>query len=52
MRQVWEYKVVQFAGRSENEQLNALGAEGWELVAVIFSNISWYYLKRPKQGTA
>jgi len=47
VRQVWEYKVVRFAGRSESEQLNALGAEGWELVAVIFSKISWYYLKRP-----
>jgi len=29
VRQVWEYKVVRFAGRSESEQLNALGAEGW-----------------------
>lgn len=32
MKQTWEYKVVQFAGRSENEQLNSLGTDGWELV--------------------
>lgn len=49
VRQMWEYKVVRFAGGSENEQLNTLGAEGWELVAVIFSKISWYYLKRPNR---
>jgi hypothetical protein len=56
-RKVWEYKVgvAQINGvPSVQDQLNELGAEGWELVAV--ENISTpappsavYYLKRAKE---
>lgn len=45
--QKWEYKCVAIvgAGESTTRQLNALGNEGWELVAV--ASIVWHYFKRP-----
>ena len=45
-RAVWEYKVEN--GLSE-EQINQLGSEGWELVAVSSTNNQSYeFFKRPK----
>lgn len=41
----WEYQVTPPSGGLE--QLNALGDEGWELVAV---DEYWCYLKRPKSA--
>lgn len=53
-RPAWEYKVLygkQLQGyggaKSEEEGLNKLGADGWELVGVIGLE-PYYYLKRPK----
>lgn len=46
--QKWEYKVVV---RVKDDELNILGAEGWELVAVTFNEYgqpSAFYFKRPK----
>jgi hypothetical protein len=40
---MWEYKVVTSAGYLDEQDLNALGKEGWELVAV-FENT--FYFKR------
>lgn len=31
----WEYKHLRQAGAPTEEALNALGAEGWELVSVV-----------------
>jgi hypothetical protein len=47
--QKWEYKVVELAGPSEEResQLNRLGEQGWELVAIV-NAYDWYYLKRLK----
>ena len=52
MSRVWEYKVVSlpFAeANKEEELLNRLGQERWELVSVQYynNNTSFYYLKRP-----
>jgi hypothetical protein len=54
-RPVWEYKVLygmqvyDYGGaKSEQEGLNKLGAEGWELVTVLPGVHPGYYLKRPK----
>ena len=52
----WEYKVVR-SSRKVEERLNALGAEGWELVSVCYDSAGYnYYLKRPmatkKKSTA
>jgi len=44
--QKWEYKVLDAA--NEN-QLNELGAEGWELIAVTidsYNGVRRFYLKR------
>jgi hypothetical protein len=56
-RKVWEYKVgaVPVMGISSvQDQLNQLGAEGWELVAVenvgtLTAPAAVYYLKRAKE---
>lgn len=58
----WEYKIlrVQFDRTSNNDDvvesgLNKLGAEGWELTAVILpfrSATPIYYFKRQKEGDA
>jgi len=32
---VWEYKFVQYTGGGSEGALNALGKDGWELVAVV-----------------
>jgi hypothetical protein len=53
-RQTWEYRlfVPVAPGPSLQDQMNQLGAEGWELVAVRDDVISPYrvvcYFKRPK----
>jgi lipopolysaccharide export system protein LptC len=46
-RSIWEYKIVQ--GTADDAQLNQLGSEGWELLAVAVANdqVS-YYFKRAK----
>ena len=45
-KQRWEYKVIVQSATSE-EELNALGAEGWELVGVIgLPDTSQFYFKR------
>lgn len=46
--QKWEYKVAM--GISEQE-LNAMGLQGWELVSVVqseFEKVRRFYFKRPK----
>ena len=43
--QKWEYKVVH--GWLPEEDLNKLGAEGWELVTYIYESND-YIFKRPK----
>lgn len=50
----WEYKVVNIRrkrGDSDEDQLNALGAQGWELVEV-FVNGNIAYLKRRLEWSA
>ncbi|HEY8446680.1 MAG TPA: hypothetical protein VIL01_06185 [Thermomicrobiales bacterium] len=45
MQTTWEYRMV---GAVSEEELNALGAEGWELVAVSGYGVDpTLYLKRP-----
>jgi hypothetical protein len=59
--QKWEYRVVLAksgmlkTGTNLTEQLNELGNEGWELIAVLNAghslgtNVNYFLLKRPKQ---
>jgi hypothetical protein len=54
--QAWEYRSLQFAYPGlEGDKLKAvndLGAEGWELVTAIqtdMNNYGYLYFKRPKQ---
>jgi hypothetical protein len=46
--QKWEYKVIR--GELSEDQLNTLGAEGWELIAVTGTSAGYFdvytYLKR------
>lgn len=44
--QKWEYKRVEGC---DEEDLNKLGAEGWELVATLSVGSCWFIFKRPKQ---
>lgn len=46
----WEYMVLE--ERAEREQLDALGAEGWELVAVVSPAhfVFHYFFKRQARG--
>jgi hypothetical protein len=46
----WEYMVLE--ERAEREQLDALGAEGWELVAVVSPAhfVFHYFFKRQVRG--
>lgn len=51
----WEYKIS-YSERYTVERLDEIGAEGWELVSVVFKHTSaagndyfTYYFKRPKQ---
>jgi len=43
-RPVWEYSY----NRCRQEELNAAGAQGWELVAVTAGNVEYCYFKRAK----
>ena len=52
--QAWEYRIVYLVSAQEPETLTGLGAEGWEVVAVL----AWpapftakVYLKRPRTTT-
>lgn len=52
-RQKWEYRVVTRILASEGlmaeDEINALGAEGWELAGVVSGPESaTYYFKRPR----
>jgi hypothetical protein len=47
-KQRWEYKVIVQNAVSE-EELNALGAEGWELVGVVaLPETTQFYFKRAR----
>ncbi len=50
MQQSWEYHVEMIQGGITPALLNQLGAEGWELAAVVpardGSNTNYYYFKR------
>lgn len=45
----WEYKAVnQGSPYPDEKELNALGAQGWELVSVVETNGQYYLFKRAK----
>jgi len=45
---VWEYKHLAAETAPDETELNALGAEGWELVGVVPTPTAVHcYLKRP-----
>jgi hypothetical protein len=47
-KQRWEYKVILQSVASE-EELNALGAEGWELVGIVaLPETAQFYFKRAR----
>ena len=46
-RTTWEYKRTGIASQTGEQELNQLGAQGWELVSVS-ENATIFYLKRPK----
>lgn len=53
-KQRWEYKVVSRTAdedaHSSEAELNALGEDGWELVALVHgSSTAQFYLKRPRR---
>ena len=55
-RERWEYKVISQTTADNphvvEEALNALGKDGWELVATVpLSNVVQFYLKRPRGGS-
>ena len=50
--QKWEYKLVE--GWQTNDQLSALGNEGWELVSTevgVGNHNMAFYFKRPVRNT-
>jgi len=48
-RTEWQYKVLIPAEPLSEEQLNALGKEGWELAAVLTKGrATYFYFKRMK----
>jgi hypothetical protein len=47
-KQRWEYKVI-FQSALSEEELNAQGAEGWELVGLVaLPENTRFYFKRPR----
>jgi Domain of unknown function (DUF4177) len=47
-KQRWEYKMI-FQGAMSEEELNALGAEGWELVGLVaLPENTRFYFKRAR----
>jgi hypothetical protein len=49
IREAWEYSVIELSYYEYHEsELNELGKEGWELVAIVTSPGTWpsAYLKR------
>jgi Domain of unknown function (DUF4177) len=47
-KQRWEYKVI-VQGAVTEEELNALGADGWELVGVVaLPERTQFYFKRAR----
>jgi hypothetical protein len=48
MKQTWEYQVITANPNQLMSQMNKLGAEGWELVAVSGDGPVFAYLKRPQ----
>jgi hypothetical protein len=47
----WQYKTVGLSPGNREEQMNALGADGWEVITYIPGE-NLLYLKRPKAATA
>ena len=48
----WEYYVIEVSERFVSDvDLNGLGEDGWELVAVVSSDRFYLYFKRPKLPT-
>jgi hypothetical protein len=47
---IWEYKVVDSSYKTANDQelLNKLGAEGWDVCVAYHSNTAHLILRRPK----
>ena len=50
----WEYQSLTTVVELQDERLNELGAEHWELVsaAVLSNGLIYYVFKRPVQGAA
>lgn len=52
----WEYLVLNFGRNSsaddDQQTLDAHGADGWELVSVLYSAATYAYLKRAKQPSS
>ena len=44
----WEYKVINYARVMKEDDLNKLGADGWELVIVVHFGGYQYHFKRRK----
>lgn len=46
----WEYKRINLNAVEQTYELNKAGANGWELVNVVFAHgVLTAYLKRPRQ---
>lgn len=53
MRKTWEYRIEELSGVQTDNQLNFIGAEGWELVHVQYKGNApapyTCFFKRPKE---